>query len=141
VTRAELNAFFPFTWGAPVNMGAASYAVPTLAWLRGPFYDAFRQRYWDENLQKWKKRWECRDFASAYRIMAIECWATSEQVVSEDDGLAVGEIWFRPSPENPLGHAINPVFTENGLQYIDPQTNQLWDLTPAQFASRYYLRF
>lgn len=140
MTRDEIQ--LPFLGDCPVNFGAMSFAVPTLAWLRGPFYDAFRARYWAENLDKWKRRWECRDFASAYRLTALECWAEMPDTPETDDGLAIGEIWFRPDPAQPLaGHAICPIVTEHGLQFIDPQNNQLWTMTDAQFASRYFVRF
>lgn len=143
MTHAELDTFFPFKLGCPLHLGASSYAVPTLKWLQGPFWDFFYARYWSANLNKWQIRWECRDFASAYRITAIECWARSLGVNSPDDGLSVGEIWFRPKPDQPLepGHAICPVICDQGLLYIDPQNNTLWPMSDAQFDSRFYLRF
>lgn len=142
MTRSELQAFFPPLFIAPLNMGAASYAVPTLAWLQGPLWEFFRGRYWAENLDKWATRWECRDFASAYRVAAIECWASSLGVQSSDDGLAVGEIWFKPDSMKPTqAHAICPAITDQGLVFIEPQNNTVWPMSPEQFASRFYLRF
>lgn len=139
MTRAEIAAFFQ--WGAQPYFGASTYAVPTLAWLQGPCWQGFRARLWGENLDRWQVRWQCRDFARAYATFALECWATT-QTVSGDDGLAVGEMWFTPDAAQPLdGHAICPVITDQGLQYIEPQTGALWPITPAQFSSRYFLRF
>jgi hypothetical protein len=143
MTRAELVAFLPWN-GALPHLGAGSYAVPTLAWLQGPCYAAFRSRYWTENLDKWTFRWECRDFAAAFRLFAIECWATSTGVTTpaNDDGLSVGEMWFLPDPTNPnSGHAICPVICDRGLQFIEPQTGQLFPCSDAQLASRFFLRF
>jgi hypothetical protein len=140
VTRTELCAFLPFN-GAMPSMGAASYAVPTLAWLQGPCYAAFRSRYWAENLDKWTFRWACRDFAAAFRLFSVECWATTV-AKSEDDGISVGEMWFLPDPAHPLvGHAICPVICDRGLQFIEPQTGQLYPCSDAQFSSRFFLRF
>jgi hypothetical protein len=143
MTRAELLAFCPSTLACVTHLGAGSYAVPTLKWLQGPFYDVFRKRLWDENLHKWKKRFACRDFAALYRATAIECWGASDGVVSEDDGLSVGEIWFDPTPADPFdpNHGIVPAITDRGLLFIEPQNNTLWPMSDEQFASRFFLRF
>lgn len=141
MSPAEIIAFFPPTPLCLTHLGAASYAVPVRAWLLGKCYEAFRARYWSENLNTWTIRWECRDFARAFACFAQECWALTEAFTS-DDGMAVGEIWFIPDARKPAeGHAICPIFTENGLEFLEPQTGQLWPITPAQFYSRYFLRF
>lgn len=140
MTREELQAFFPFDAPLP-HFGASSYAVPTLAWLQGDLWKFFKARLWSENLDTWKVRWECRDFARAYACSALECWADTPGA-NPDDGLAVGEVWFIPDPTQPSsGHAICPVITENGLQFIEPQTGQLYPMTAAQLSTRYFLRF
>lgn len=141
MTRAELHAFFPGS--ADIHFGGIDYAVPTLAWLQGPLWDFFKARYWSTNSDKWKLRWECRDFARAYACAAQECWGnTMGDSAPGSDALAVGEIWFTPDVSLPLnGHAVCPVITENGLQFIEPQTGQLYPMTPEQSASKYFLRF
>lgn len=141
MTRDEIAAFFPAPGRAP-DFGAMNYAVPTLAWLQGPLWDFFKARLWNENLDKWQTRWECRDFTLMYMAAARECWALTPGN-DTSDAPAVGDIWFRPywlDPTQP-GHSIAPVFTENGLQFIDPQNNTLWPMSPGQFSSRYFLRF
>lgn len=141
VTRDEINAFFPFNGRCVPQLGAMAFHVPTLRFIQGEGYAFFLRRYWAEGLGRWTVRWQCRDFASAFRLAMVECWALTN-TVSPDDGLAIGEIWFNPDPAKPLeGHAICPVFTENGLQFLEPQTGQLCPLAPAQFESRYSLRF
>ena len=139
MTRDETTAFLPGTIACPTHLGAASYAVPTLDWLQAKCWPAFRSRLWSENLDKWIVRWECRDFARAFACFALECWATSALLPSLDDGLSVGEIWFRLTPTT--GHAICPAITDQGLVFIEPQTGQLCTLTPEQLSSRYFLRF
>ncbi|MDE2104596.1 MAG: hypothetical protein KGL39_45595 [Patescibacteria group bacterium] len=143
MTRAEIAAFFPQKEGVQLNFGASSYAVPTLAWLQGDFWNYFYRQLWDESLQKWTVRWECRDFARAYACMAQLCWAKTQGAAATDDGLAVGEFWFIPDATKPTeGHAICAVFTENGLQFIDPQVGtSLWQMSHEQFSSSYFLRF
>ncbi len=138
MTQSEITAFFP---GRSPYFGALNYAVPTRAWLHGPFWDFFKARYWAEDLDKWKFRWECRDFARAYACAAMECWAATA-AASESDALAVGEIWFVPDPGKPTdSHAVCAVFTENGLEFIEPQTNALCPMSPEQLSSRFFVRF
>jgi hypothetical protein len=142
MTPAEIALFFPAprTLLALPHFSANDYAVPTLEWLQGPFWDFFKTRYWATDSDKWKFRWECRDFARAYACAAQECWGNSApDQAAESDALAVGEFWFNPEPGK--GHAICPAFTEQGLVFIDPQTNALCALTTEQYSSRYFLRF
>jgi len=142
MTRHEIAEWFPK--GRKPDFGASAFACPTLGWLRGPFWAFFRSRYWAIDLDKWKFRWECRDFARAYACAAQECWASTKAsgTADESDACAVGEIWFLPDSANPLlGHAICPVFTDHGLQFIEPQTGQLYPMSAAQIQSRYFLRF
>lgn len=142
MTRAEVIAFIPPKWNVPTLLGAASYAVPTLEWVRGPFWDYFHGTMWDANLQKWKVRWQCRDFARAYATLAQRCWAETVGG-TEDDGLAIGEFWFLPANRTDpnVGHAINPVITGSGMKFIEPQNNSIWAVTPTEFESRYFCRF
>jgi hypothetical protein len=138
VTRAEIQSFFP---GLPVNFGGMNFAVPTLAWLQGPCFEYFKARYWNLNLDKWHFKWECRDFARAFAVCAHECHALTPGAPADSDALAVGEIWFIPDAHVFTGHAICPCVTDAGLVFLDPQTNQLWPLTPEQFDSSYFRRF
>lgn len=141
MTRAELQAFFPPPARCVLNTGALEYAVPTLRWLQGPFWNFFLQRHFDTNTNKWKRRWQCRDFARAYATAAQECWANT-YTDAPMDGLAVGEIWFVLDLAKPLeGHAVCPAITDHGLVFIEPQNNTLWRISKEQFESRYFLRF
>jgi hypothetical protein len=135
VTRAEIQAFFPST---PIKFGAASYHVPTLAWLQGALYDTLRNRLGSDGLSAWTVRWECRDFARYYAALAMECWAITKDA-SQDDALAIGEFWYQPTLGT--GHAINACLTDQGLIFIDPQNNQACQLTAEQLSSCYFLRF
>ena len=142
MTRGELLAFMPSVPNCPTHLGAESYAVPTLRWLQGPFWDFFKKRLWDANLDKWQVRWECRDFARAYASTALECWAKTVGGTT-DDGLAVGEVWFLPDQRGQAaeGHAVCPCITDEGMIWIDPQVNTVWPYSPVELASRYFLRW
>lgn len=144
MTRSEIQSFFP---DRAVNFGGMNFAVPTLSWLQGPCFDFFRQRYWSINLDKWKMRWQCRDFARAFSVCAHECHALSPDAPADSDALAIGEIWFIPdssriaNPLSPIGHAICACLTDKGLVCLDPQTNLLWPLSPTESQSLFFARF
>ncbi len=142
MTRDEINAFFPYN-GTATDFGALNFAVPTRAWVLGPYSAFLKERLWDDNLSQWKFPWECRDFASLARILAVECWAnTVGAQTTGEDGLAFGEFWFIPDPSKPNdGHAQCPVITEFGLDIYEPQTQLLCPATLARLPSVYYRRF
>jgi hypothetical protein len=139
MTRAEIQAFF---LAKPVWFGGLNYAVPELSWLQGKFWDFFKARLWSENLDKWLVRWECRDFARGFACAAQECNATTAGGPGDCDALAVGEFWFIPDNSPPgQGHAICACITENGLQFIEPQTGAVRPVSETEFASCYFVRF
>lgn len=142
MTRDEILAFVPHLPDCRTNFGALNYAVPTLKWVQGPFYDFFIKRRWNATLGTWQRRYECRDFVRAYCADMVECWALDNHL-SDDDSIAVGEIWFSPTPQLPgsAGHAVASLITDQGLVFLDPQNNKLWPMSPAQFASRFFSRW
>lgn len=142
MTRAELTEFFIGKTPILPALGASAYEVPTLAWVRGEFYDAFRKWLYSLGEDTWTVNWECRDFARAYACYMQLCWARSNPRPGSADGCAAGEIWFIPDATDPTkGHAICPVVTDQGLVFIDPQNNELWPMTAAQLGSAFFLRF
>lgn len=143
MTRAEIDAFFPFVPGLVPAYGAVEYAVPTRRWVADTFYPFLKERLWSDNVSKWTFAWECRDFASLARILAVECWANTPGAAhSGTDGLAFGEIWFIPDPAKPMeGHAQNAIITDHGLDILEPQTGLLCPATLQRLSSVYYRRF
>lgn len=153
MTAAELRAVFA-NCPAPFFAGGANYAKPLLSWVTGRCYDAFRARYFDDALAYWKVRWECRDFARAFACFAQECNALTPDAAcpAGEDILAMGEIWFIPDrlPDGTandgahgprIGHAVNALVCENGVDFFEPQTGAMRPLTTSEYASAYFIRF
>lgn len=142
MTRAEIDAFFPAVGIVPAY-GALNYAVPTRRWVLDTFYPFLRERLWNDNVRSWTFPWECRDFASLARILAVECWANTHGADADvGDGIAFGEIWFIPDPAKPfMGHAQNAIITDRGLDILEPQTGELCPATLQRLSSVYYRRF
>jgi hypothetical protein len=141
MTRAEITAFFPNVFTVP-RFGGLNYAVPTLAWVRGPFWDFFHGRLWDEGLQKWMFRFECRDFARLGACAAQECWARTPGGPSDSDALALGEFWYHPDANAPgEDHAIWAVICDMGLVFIEPQDCSQQFPSDREISSCTFIRF
>jgi hypothetical protein len=148
---SNLAAITPFK----PQIGGTIYALPTLDWLQNTFYPYFKQQLFDYEVNEWKVKWECRDFASAYRVFAQICNTETPNTPGNADILAVGEVWFIPDANKygtapgqlsgtpGDGHAINIAFTDKGIVFLDPQFGQgLWQITPTELSSIYEtLRF
>lgn len=120
MTRQEIQAFFPPSYS--MHFGGLVYAVPTLAWLTGPAYAAFKAKYFQDDILAWTVKWECRDFARAFACFCQELNALTSGTPENADALAVGEFWFIPDGAPPgAGHAICPAITDQGLVFLDPQ--------------------
>lgn len=140
MTRQELGAFCPP--GVAVDFGGLKYAVPTLARLTGSCYAAFKKRLFDEDLQVWKVKWQCRDFVRAFACFVQECNADTQNTPDGDDACAVGEFWFYPDGNPPgLGHAVCICVTDEGLKFLDPQTNLVRIMSETELLSCAFLRW
>ena len=133
INGAAIRAQF----ACPVVTADLDYATPTLRWLLGPFWNHFRARR--GALGKWTAKNDCDNFARAYAQDAQDSHALSKG--SEAQALAVGEIFY--VQDSGGGHAINAAFVDNPprLVFIEPQTGQAVDLTPAERASIFFARF
>jgi hypothetical protein len=146
VTRADIIALVAKA-GIPrmPDFGGMIYAVPTRAWLSGPFYDYLKKVLWNFGTDTWAVKWECRDFSRAYATFAQVCNALTAGTPDKADALAVGEVWFLPDASRGMapgsGHAINAAITEGGLIFLDPQNDQEWAMTPDEKASIYFFRW
>jgi hypothetical protein len=126
---------------APTFTAATRYAQPTLPWLTGPFRDYFRQQLFDLRLDRWRVRWECRDFARAFAHYAQLAHALTPGGDAASDCLAVGELWYHPRNDAAVGHAINAAVVADALIFLEPQTGQCVNLTSAELSSAYFLRW
>lgn len=133
MTAAELRAFLPGAF-----LGADSYAIPTIQWITGPFWEFYHARLWAGGLDQWQQRWQCNEFARSYASAAQECHARTAHALA-DESVAVGEMWYRRDAGG--AHAICPIISDQGLVFVDPQNGLLCTLSPAELSSRFFCRF
>lgn len=140
MTRQEIQQFLP--QGATfAQFGALNYAVMDENWLLETCWPAFWQWLRDQGIEQWTVPYECRDFASDFRMFCVRASAQAGNRPNGEDGAAIGEIWFRPdasrgAPFDGLeGHAIN-VYPAGGiLKGVDPQNGKVWLFSETELRS------
>jgi len=105
----------------------STYARPTSNYLNGKYYTFYRAWLTEHNLNRWKAKWDCDNFAATYYVFAQMCHFKSER---EEQGIAVGMLFYHQA--NGGGHVINLVITEKGLTAIEPQTGDEVRLTDGE---------
>lgn len=136
MTAAELQLRFPFCRVVAPDL---DYALPTRAWLGGPFWESFKADRWAKGVTTWERKNDCDNFARAYAQHAQDCHAVSRG--SQKEGLAVGEFFYTQATGG--GHAINVAFADDATRplFIEPQTGREITLTPDEQASAFFVRF
>jgi hypothetical protein len=132
MTGREIQSYFV----CRVWLPDASYTRPTLRWLQGAFWDAFREDRFNK-VGRYSRKNDCDNFARAYAQLAQDCHAMSTG--RDAEGLAVGEVFYITRKGE--GHAIVCAFTDQGRKFIEPQTGRVIDLTENELLSCTFVRF
>jgi hypothetical protein len=141
ITAEELSALFP--WESAMKLALfpdSNYALPTTAWLLGPFWSWYQGRRFELGLHKWTRANDCDNSARAYCQAAADCHAST--MGSSDkapEGVAVGEYFY--TKDSGGGHAIVVAVTEKGIIYIEPQTGVEINLSDMEKLSCMFVRF
>lgn len=138
LSAAELHAKFRFPLGQ-TWLPDVSYAVPTsqaIFWFGAQFEKLLK----DCGLQKWRRNWDCDNFATLFYAFAQAQWSLH----SADDSaeaLAIGEFWYRRTDNT--GHAINIAVVDDDehLIFFEPQSQEIVKLTDQEVLSSFYRRF
>ncbi len=80
----------------------------------------------------------CDNFASLFYAFSQICHAKSNR---EEQGIAVGELFYFIGGDKNRGHAINIAMTDKGLIAIEPQNGRIQELTKAEKESAWVVRF
>ena len=133
VTPAELLSMLPGSCGSP------SYAVVQSSAL--PEFEAdLQSRLSEIGVVGWQKRSDCKEFARGYIFFAQSRFASAAfYSFAPPPTLALAEVWYHRSDGK--GHAVVAAITENGLQFIEPQTGAVVTLSSAERASVYFCRW
>lgn len=107
-----------------VMCGDATYWQPSLEWLCEEVIPKYKN-YLDHMDINYNKHFDCDDYARTFASFAH----LKYQNLKKDEpcqGIAVGEIWYRPdpinNPTNSFNHAINViVLNDNTVCFLEPQ--------------------
>lgn len=128
------RAFLPEVIPVLVYTSAANYAKPTRRWLQNEFWSYYRARL--GALGTWTDKWECWQFTCLYLALLQEANALSPNSPAGATALSAGRWDFKIDPIRPQFasltpeyHSISCIFTDQGIDRIDPQNNTLWEPT------------
>lgn len=138
MTAAEITAFLP-VWPPPWYYDTG-YAVPTLHWVFGTFLPAWKAERAAKGLTTYTRRNDCDSFARSLAVAAQDAWSESDQVPSDDEGLAFGVFCYHRA-DGRGAHAINVLICDEGLVFIEPQLCERIALAPAEIATCFRCEF
>lgn len=137
VSASRIRADFPTC--PHVLLADSEFAVPTLRWLQGPFWNWFRLTRWSFNLDRWQRKNDCDNFARAYAQAAQDCHALSPG--NDSEGLAVGEVFYTKASGGSHAIIVAYVGEDCARVFIEPQNNEAITLTEDEIKSAYFVRF
>lgn len=143
ISAKDLNLPWANSPKIPANFAVAdaNYFCPKLSMI----YDEIYPKYWrwmqSIKLTKWMHRWDCDNFADAFKLFA--CGYYQQVIESEAEGMGVGVVWYNAldGQPNAYGHAINIIYVQNeqnnGFHHIflEPQTGKELVLSKREFDS------
>jgi len=115
------------------------YFIPTESLVQDTIYPKFLIWLKALNLNKWEHKWDCDNFADAFKLFA--CGYYEQNIDSEAEGIAVGVVNYmaelRAEDGSKGGHAANIFYIENAggivnvdFKFIEPQNGRIY--TPSQ---------
>jgi hypothetical protein len=134
------NAFLPTIPAGYVYTSSLAYSRVKRDYLRGAFWDYYRARLAaiaipgvdtsaSADLRTWLPDWPCWCFTQFYLIHLAAANAVTLGKLGSSFP-AAGRWDFHPDASRGMppneNHSIVTVFTEYGIDRIDPQNNQLW---------------
>jgi hypothetical protein len=96
-------------------------------------FDAYKGVLFEQGLVKWDERADCNVHAQLFVSVAQARFAAASwHSFSKTQALALAEVWYVRADGR--SHAIVRAKTERGLEWWEPQTGRVVQLTPAEEA-------
>lgn len=119
-----------------------THMSPNKSWVSGKLYSHYDFWLIENGLNRWKKHWDCDNFAFAFYTFAQICHSRQMDKngkTSSAQGLSIGVMFYRIRGES--GHAINIIYTEDKLWGFEPQTGEFLNLTEEEKDSCWFIVF
>lgn len=115
----------------------ATYNAPQRAWIDGAFNQYYLNDSNDKGLTGYRTNGrDCDKFASLYRVDAQACFDVS---LPNAEGFAVGELYY--TRDTGVKHAINLIYTDGTISYIEPQTCAFVTLSDSELRSVWFVHW
>jgi hypothetical protein len=121
----------------PKNIAVSdrTYFLPTLDTVTKEIFPKYWQWLASLKLTKWVHRWDCDNFAEAFKMFS--CGYYQQQIESNAEGIGIGIVHYkairRAENNTSGGHAINVIFINNNndldIIFIEPQNGKILNLT------------
>lgn len=132
----------------PKNMAIAdaSYFCPTRDMVNNELYPNFKKWLSSINLGKWYHKWDCDNFADAFKVFCNGYYFN--HIESDAESIAVGIVHYiaEHRAENGLqgAHAGNVIYLDEGnnnlgFSYFEPQNGKLYNFSQNEFRSIKFL--
>ena len=131
---------------ANISVTDEQYALPGESWIKGKFYNNFNWWMQSNGVKKWKTYTDCDNKAFAYYVCANISHAKTMEARERSgletcEGISVGVLFYLIGGKKTSGHAINVVYTNDKLIYIEPQKGKQLNLTKKEIDSCWYVTF
>jgi hypothetical protein len=125
----------------------ANYLCPRIETVTNIIYPAYVWWLRSLKLSRWTHKWDCDNFADAFKLFS--CGYHHQNLQGDAEGIGVGVINYMANSkaEDGLkgGHAINIIYAENNknddnmsefdVYFLEPQNGKLYSLTTEEFNS------
>jgi len=124
-----------------------NYFCPKIETVKNIIYPAYVWWLRSLKLTQWTHKWDCDNFADAFKLFS--CGYHAQNLQDDSEGIGIGVINYiaNSKAENELkgGHAINIIYAEGeknddgsdnfNIYFIEPQNGKLYQLTQEEFDS------
>lgn len=101
-----------------------TYYCPTEEIIKNDIYPKYKNWLISLKLFKWSHRWDCDNFADAFKVFAAGYY--QQNIDSEAESIAIGTAQYI---DDGNGHALNIIFLDNnnqvGIAFLEPQTGRI----------------
>jgi len=137
ISSSTINLMFS---GKRIRFADQRYEPVSEDWVRNRMNPWFKDTLKKARLNKWRKDWDCDDFAGLYHALARMYYAWQNRAKAADSP-AIAEIWYEQ--DSGTRHAINAIVVGKKckLRFFEPQTCRFKSLSDRERKSIYFVRF
>lgn len=129
---------------ADIYISDVDYSIPKREWVRGNFYRLYKSWLSRHGLHTWKSYHDCDNKAETFSTFASFCHAKTMTAREREgketyQGIAVGVVYYLIGGNKNKGHAINIIYTQNGIEFLEPQNGRFQNLTQKEKDSIWFV--